>query len=394
MNVKQLLKSLLCITLLTVFASAEQFTEKTGISLTGVYVGSVAWGDYDNDGDLDILLTGYDSNENEISKIYRNNGDNTFTEQTGISLTGVYDGSVAWGDYDNDGDLDILLTGSDNINYISTISKIYRNNGDNTFAEQTGISLTGVNFSSVAWGDYDNDGDLDILLTGRSGSGYFSKIYRNNNLTPNSAPTAPSGLSASTTGSDVTFSWNKSSDAETPQNGLSYNLYVGTSSHNGQVKSPMSDISSGFRRVVQIGNANQNNSWTFKNLPGGTYYWSVQAIDNSYEGSTFASEKTFTNIVIIEEVTSPIPSVYSLAQNYPNPFNPTTTILYQLPKSTYVKLSIYDITGKLVETLVNEHKNAGYYSVNWDATNVSSGIYIYKIDASNFSSVKKCLIVK
>ena len=339
MNVKQLLKSLLCITLLTVFASAEQFTEKTGISLTGVYVGSVAWGDYDNDGDLDILLTGYDSNENEISKIYRNNG-------------------------------------------------------DNTFAEQTGISLTGVNFSSVAWGDYDNDGDLDILLTGRSGSGYFSKIYRNNNLTPNSAPTAPSGLSASTTGSDVTFSWNKSSDAETPQNGLSYNLYVGTSSHNGQVKSPMSDISSGFRRVVQIGNANQNNSWTFKNLPGGTYYWSVQAIDNSYEGSTFASEKTFTNIVIIEEVTSPIPSVYSLAQNYPNPFNPTTTILYQLPKSTYVKLSIYDITGKLVETLVNEHKNAGYYSVNWDATNVSSGIYIYKIDASNFSSVKKCLIVK
>ena len=72
-------------------------------------------------------------------------------------------GSVAWGDYDNDGDLDILLTG---IHFIRYDSKIYRNNGNNTFTEQTSISLTGVRWSSAAWGDYDNDGDLDILLTG------------------------------------------------------------------------------------------------------------------------------------------------------------------------------------------------------------------------------------
>ena len=98
-----------------------------------------------------------------ISKIYRNNGDNTFTEQTSIALTGVSISSVAWGDYDNDGDLDILLTGSTDS---GNISKIYRNNGDNTFTEQTSIALTGVDNSSVAWGDYDNDGDLDILLTG------------------------------------------------------------------------------------------------------------------------------------------------------------------------------------------------------------------------------------
>ena len=91
---------------------------------------SVAWGDYDNDGDLDILLTGVIV-QDIISKIYRNNGDNTFTEQTGIVLAGVYDGSVAWGDYDNDGDLDILLTGA--INFWNHISKIYRNNGDNSF---------------------------------------------------------------------------------------------------------------------------------------------------------------------------------------------------------------------------------------------------------------------
>ena len=66
----------------------DQFTEQTSIALTGIYYGSVAWGDYDNDGDLDILLSGY-SDTNIISKIYRNNGDSTFTEQTSIALTGV-----------------------------------------------------------------------------------------------------------------------------------------------------------------------------------------------------------------------------------------------------------------------------------------------------------------
>ena len=88
----------------------------------------------------------------------------------------VQTGSVAWGDYDNDGDLDILLTGRE---YTGRISKIYRNNGDNTFTEQTSISLTGVGSGSVAWGDYDNDGDLDILLTGvsRIGIGILFQKY-------------------------------------------------------------------------------------------------------------------------------------------------------------------------------------------------------------------------
>ncbi|MDO9549053.1 MAG: T9SS type A sorting domain-containing protein [Candidatus Marinimicrobia bacterium] len=89
-----------------------------------------------------------------------------------------------------------------------------------------------------------------------------------------------------------------------------------------------------------------------------------------------------------------IPNILYLYQNYPNPFNPTTIISYQLPKSSHVKLSIYDISGRLVETLVNDYKNVGYYSVEWNAKNVGSGIYLYRIDAGNFSSVKKCLAVK
>ena len=146
---------------------SDEFTEQKSISLIGFYFGCAAWGDYDNDGDLDLLLTGYneDIGGGDFSKIYRNNGDNTFTEQTSISLTGVYSGSAAWGDYNNDGYMDILLTGYDQST--TMISKIYRNNGNNTFTEQTSISLTGVTTGTGAWGDYDNDGDLDILLIGQ-----------------------------------------------------------------------------------------------------------------------------------------------------------------------------------------------------------------------------------
>ena len=169
---------ILFFSLITINLWPQTFTD-SGISLPGVYVGSVAWGDYNNDGYLDILLTGM-SDSGPVSKICKNNGNGTFTEQTDIGLIGVYDGSSAWGDYDNDGDLDILLTGQSDS---EPVSKIYRNNDDNTFTDQTSISLTGVRFSSVAWGDYDNDGNLDILLTGTadgSWSGAVSKIFHNN----------------------------------------------------------------------------------------------------------------------------------------------------------------------------------------------------------------------
>jgi predicted esterase len=88
------------------------------------------------------------------------------------------------------------------------------------------------------------------------------------------------------------------------------------------------------------------------------------------------------------------PVNFELHQNYPNPFNPTTTISYELPKSSFVKLSIYNINGRLVATLVNEKKNAGYYSVEWNVEKVSSGIYFYQINAGDFTSTGKCLLLK
>jgi hypothetical protein len=149
------------------------FTEDTTVSLPSVSYGSVAWADYNGDGKQDLLLTG-SSGSGYISKLYKNTG-NGFTEDTTVSLPGVYDGSVTWADYNGDGKQDFLLTGSSGSGYIS---KLYKNTG-NGFTEDTTVSLPSVSGGSVAWADYNGDGKQDFLLTGFTGSGYISKLYKN-----------------------------------------------------------------------------------------------------------------------------------------------------------------------------------------------------------------------
>ena len=88
------------------------------------------------------------------------------------------------------------------------------------------------------------------------------------------------------------------------------------------------------------------------------------------------------------------PESYDLAQNYPNPFNPTTIIKYQIPEDGIVSLKIYDILGKEIKTLVNEHKPTGRYEINFDASNLASGVYIYRIQINDFTSVKKMILLR
>jgi hypothetical protein len=89
-----------------------------------------------------------------------------------------------------------------------------------------------------------------------------------------------------------------------------------------------------------------------------------------------------------------VPDKFYLSQNYPNPFNPKTIINYQLPMSNYVKLTIYDAIGRETAVLVNQKQNAGSYSVEWDGTNYSSGLYFYKLECEGFTDVKKMALIK
>ena len=255
--------------------------------LAGVSSGDAAWGDFDNDGDLDLLLTGDRGAGYYDTHVYRNEGDGTFTDSD-AGLPAVRLGSVAWADYDNDGNLDIVLTGdsgSGNVGYV------FRSDGDWSFTD-IGAGLPGVRYSSVAWGDFDNDGDLDLVLTGYTGPDHTSRIYRNDGSDTNTVPEVPTNLAVQTEWNQARLSWNPSADGQTPAAGLSYNVRVGTTPGGSDVLAPMAATAGGQRFVVQLGNAQQR---TFHDLvlPGGLYFWSVQAVDGAYAGSAFAAEGSF-----------------------------------------------------------------------------------------------------
>jgi hypothetical protein len=273
-------------------------------TLPGVQESSVAWGDYDNDGDLDILLTGCSNNgcSSRIAQVYQNtvNAGGAFTATH--TLTGVQESSVAWGDYDNDGDLDILLSGNTGS---GRIARVYENtvNASGGFTDIS-AGLPGVRYSSVAWGDYDNDGDLDILLTGCADGDCdtrIAQVYRNNNSLANTPPAAPTGLSSTVSGARVDLSWAAVTDTQTISNaGLTYNLYVGSSPGLSDTLAPMSCVgacgssSDGYRQIPAMGAANHGLTATLTISQPGTYYWSVQAIDTAFAGSTWAAESSFT----------------------------------------------------------------------------------------------------
>ncbi len=113
-----------------------------------------------------------------------------------------------------------------------------------------------------------------------------------------------------------------------------------------------------------------------------------------------AYDEEIIHVVVEEEdennkvASTKLPKTFSLRQNYPNPFNPVTTIKYELPKAANVTLVVYNILGQEVARLVNTNMPAGYHSIKWDASNVASGTYIYKIVAGKFTTVKKMVVIK
>ena len=261
------------------------FTSTT--SLPSVNSGYVAWGDYDNDGFLDIFfsLTGdFLVNGNTVitNGIWRNNEHNHFTNiVASFSPTTLYS-SASWADYDNDGYLDLLLQSSAGL-------EIWRNNGDGTFTKVN----AGLPPGKGAWGDFDNDGRLDILTAGPGGV----ILCQNQNGQLNTPPNAPTGLSTSLSGTNLVFTWNAPSDAQTPAAALTYNLRVGTTPGGSDILSPEA-TSAGVRLLPQRGAVQGTLTKQLPISKFGTFYWSVQAIDGAYAGSAFAAENSLNLLPI------------------------------------------------------------------------------------------------
>lgn len=120
--------------------------------------------------------------------------------------------------------------------------------------------------------------------------------------------------------------------------------------------------------------------------------------DNSNSGDdwNWAPNKRIIvkNSVGITPVSNTVPSSFSLSQNFPNPFNPTTSIRFDVPKSAFVKLKVFEVSGKILDVLVNENLKQGAYEVNWNASKYSSGIYFYSLETKDFSQTKKMMMIK
>lgn len=261
------------------FSVNSQFTP------TPVDFASVAWGDYDHDGWPDLALSGR-TDSDVITKVYHNNQDHTFTESA--SLDGVAWSSVAWGDYDNDGLLDLAVSGGG----VSNIFNVYRNTGSG-FSLVSPSGLTPMRTCGIGWADYDGDGDLDLLQNGVDDSAGLKKmlLYRNNTSGTNIPPSVPAGLNSVVDQLSVTFSWNPSTDDHTPQDGLTYNLVVGTSS--GAFDTLVSS------RVPGPGNTGGRVTHTLHNLTNGQiYYWTVQAVDSSFLASPFSLEAVTATVPV------------------------------------------------------------------------------------------------
>jgi hypothetical protein len=103
---------------------------------------------------------------------------------------------------------------------------------------------------------------------------------------------------------------------------------------------------------------------------------------------------TMTSALGTGNNTLELPKAYSLAQNYPNPFNPVTKINFAIPKQGFVTLKVYDVLGREVNTLVNEVKQVGSYSVDFDGSALASGVYFYRLESGSFTDIKRMILVK
>jgi hypothetical protein len=232
--------------------------------------------------------------------------------------------------------------------------------------------------------DQSNTGVDDV-----SGNFYYRGI--NTNVTPFTSftyfnitlPVELSSFGSNVNGRQINLNWETKTELNTRQ----FEVERSSISTNG-VHSSWSTIGS----LQAAGNSVSPKQYNFaeKNLQAGKYQYRLKMIDND---GTFKYSS-------VQSAEVAMPKEFAVSQNYPNPFNPTTTIAYQVPVDAKVIMEVYNIAGQKVSELVNQDMSAGYYTANFGASNLSSGVYIYRVVAidkasgNNFSSIKKMMLLK
>ncbi len=167
-----------------------------------------------------------------------------------------------------------------------------------------------------------------------------------------------------------------------------YNEYivVGTLEHGILISNDNGNsfyqLNNGYPFNTSVCSFNYNNNYLFSGTLNGFYR---QPVVSNLMAITEVEEENNNEV---------IPSAYALHQNFPNPFNPSTTISFSIPNTEFVTLKIYDSVGKEVETLVNENLPAGSYNKQFNATNLASGVYFYRLQAGSYYQTNKMILMK
>lgn len=405
---------------------------------TGIAVNETAdsrgvnWIDIDNDRDLDIYVT------NEVGQnnfLYINNGSGYFTKNTSSVITtdASNSWSGSWGDYDNDGDMDVFVA-----NHGNRPNALYRNDGNLSF---TKVNSTVINndsgyHASSSWVDIDNDGDIDMFVTqayGPPGVRLKNKLYKNllmETSSPNFekitnyASVSDSGYSYGLAFGDL------NSDgfpdlfvANTFNENQNNYFYLNNGNTNKYIQIRTSGVTSnraGIGTKVKIkANINGNPVWQTKIVEGQSGYCSqnlwlnfglgnATVIDSMIVEWQSGSVNKFANIqlnrfislienggiVNINKYSNEIPNQITLEQNFPNPFNPETKINFSVQENSNVKIIVSDINGKEVQTLLKSNLTPGSYEVVFNGKNICSGVYYYTLIAGNFISTKRMVLIK
>jgi hypothetical protein len=360
----------------------------------------VAFGDYDNDGDMDLYVTNTAGVEFEPLRdvLYRNNGSGVFEDVTDEAGVGIIDYSLGavFGDLDNDGYLDlyVVINGGPNI--------LYQNNGDGTFTDITleaGVGDVGFG-SNVALGDIDNDGYLDIYVAntgfGDENVGDPDVLYRNNGgdnhwlqvqLRCANGSLGGIGARIAVSAGDLHQIREISGGRGYAQNSITANFGLGTHTVADEVQ------------VIWPSGVVQ----TLAAVPADDFI----IIDESDAAAVHPHDSLLSSWGEVRRLdpsssdsSQALPS--SVGQNYPNPFNPETWIPYRLAKSGPTVIRIYNSLGQLVRELNLGYRSAGVYSSRdraayWDGRNnsgekVSSGLYFYILASGNFSATGKMVV--
>ncbi|NOZ56376.1 MAG: T9SS type A sorting domain-containing protein [Calditrichaeota bacterium] len=209
-------------------------------------------------------------------------------------------------------------------------------------------------------------------------------IFVNSNIVEgtsedNLAPHAPMSVMAAQQDFTVQLAWEPSVDEEDgAQDVQYYSIYRRT--ENGSYGEPIAKVAEHEFVDTSVDT-------------GVVYYYAVTATDFAGNESEMSPETSLL-VSSVAEAKGSIPTQFSLGQNYPNPFNPTTTISYALPKAAHVTLAVYNAAGQKVATLVDSDMPAGQYTATWDARDMASGVYFYKIQAGQYSATRKMVLMR